>query len=266
MRRTCAHPHRPVRRKKPCQSKSNLPRRSTISAGGIWALRCASSRNGAANGERSPARFRVAKTSSRRPGRDTTAQPRGSLTLFQRASTSGASHSCDSRTYSPISRRMRNWRARRRGSRGLRIGCGAAERHRQELFHVGRRLRGALTHRTRLETERIVACRQKIGALERRMQNLVQAGLERRRATLEARGKLLDSLGYRQVLARGFTLVRDAAGRPLRRAADVSPGARLDIEFVDDHRAVIAAERPRKPEAAQNRPEPQKKNAQGSLF
>src|SRR5579883_2636484 len=79
----------------------------------------------------------------------------------------------------------------------------AAERHRQELFHVGRRLRGALTHRTRLEIERIGVCGQKIGARERRMQNLVQAGLERRRATLEARGKLLDSLGYRQVLARG---------------------------------------------------------------
>jgi exodeoxyribonuclease VII large subunit len=37
------------------------------------------------------------------------------------------------------------------------------------------------------------------------------------------------------VLARGFTLTRDAEGRMLRRAADVHPGERLDIEFADGH-------------------------------
>jgi exodeoxyribonuclease VII large subunit len=35
------------------------------------------------------------------------------------------------------------------------------------------------------------------------------------------------------VLARGFALVRDGDGRPLRTAAAVGSGTRLDIEFSD---------------------------------
>jgi exodeoxyribonuclease VII large subunit len=57
----------------------------------------------------------------------------------------------------------------------------------------------------------------------------------RSRERLDARTQLFNSLGYHNVLARGFTLVRDAEGRMLRRAAHVSPGERLDIEFADGH-------------------------------
>jgi exodeoxyribonuclease VII large subunit len=42
------------------------------------------------------------------------------------------------------------------------------------------------------------------------------------------------------VLARGFALVRDGAGRPLRQAAAVSAGMRLDIEFSDGHVPAVA--------------------------
>jgi exodeoxyribonuclease VII large subunit len=35
------------------------------------------------------------------------------------------------------------------------------------------------------------------------------------------------------VLARGFALVRDAAGRPLRSAVAVTAGAPIEIEFAD---------------------------------
>ena len=139
----------------------------------------------------------------------------------------------------------------------------ASDRRRQELFHASRRLRGALAARSRLETERIAACRQTIGALDRRMLNLVHAGLERRRAALIGKEKLLESLGYRQVLARGFALVRDAQRRPLRRAAEVESGARLDIEFADGHRAAIASDAP-PPETKLAKAK--KKGAQGSLF
>jgi exodeoxyribonuclease VII large subunit len=55
------------------------------------------------------------------------------------------------------------------------------------------------------------------------------------RQRLDARTGLLNSLGYHNVLARGFTLVRDAEGRMLRRAAEVHGGERLDIEFADGH-------------------------------
>jgi exodeoxyribonuclease VII large subunit len=57
----------------------------------------------------------------------------------------------------------------------------------------------------------------------------------RSRQRLDACIQLLNSLGYHNVLARGFTLIRDAEGRILRRAADVHRGERLDIEFADGH-------------------------------
>ena len=47
--------------------------------------------------------------------------------------------------------------------------------------------------------------------------------------------QLLAALSYRGVLARGFALVRDRAGRPLRTAASVTIGTPMDIEFSDGH-------------------------------
>jgi exodeoxyribonuclease VII large subunit len=40
-------------------------------------------------------------------------------------------------------------------------------------------------------------------------------------------------VSYRGVLARGFALVRDLAGQPLRSATALSPGAKIEIEFAD---------------------------------
>jgi exodeoxyribonuclease VII large subunit len=50
---------------------------------------------------------------------------------------------------------------------------------------------------------------------------------------IERDGQLLAALSHRGVLARGFALVRDMAGKPLRTAAAVGPGMPLDIEFAD---------------------------------
>jgi exodeoxyribonuclease VII large subunit len=47
------------------------------------------------------------------------------------------------------------------------------------------------------------------------------------------------------VLARGFALVRDEQGHAVRAAANVGPGARLDLEFADGRVAATAdADRP----------------------
>ena len=52
-------------------------------------------------------------------------------------------------------------------------------------------------------------------------------------ARLQAEGKLLESLSWRGVLARGFALVRDRAGAPVFRAAALAPGDPIAIEFSD---------------------------------
>ena len=64
---------------------------------------------------------------------------------------------------------------------------------------------------------------------ERALRNFVTA----RRARAERGGRLLAAYSYRGVLARGFALVRDAAGAPLRTAAAVGAGMAIDIEFAD---------------------------------
>lgn len=56
--------------------------------------------------------------------------------------------------------------------------------------------------------------------------------LEKRQA-LEGCLKLMASLSYRSVLERGFSLVRDAAGKPLRSAAATHTGQSVAIEFHD---------------------------------
>jgi exodeoxyribonuclease VII large subunit len=63
-------------------------------------------------------------------------------------------------------------------------------------------------------------------------------------ATLEARldrsYQLLHAFSYQSVLKRGFALVRDAAGHPLRSAAAITSGTRLDIEFADGRVGAVA--------------------------
>ena len=54
-----------------------------------------------------------------------------------------------------------------------------------------------------------------------------------RAARLERSYQLLRAFSYQSVLERGFALVRDGDGHPLRSAAAVQPGMALDIEFAD---------------------------------
>ncbi|MEX2033667.1 MAG: exodeoxyribonuclease VII large subunit, partial [Xanthobacteraceae bacterium] len=67
------------------------------------------------------------------------------------------------------------------------------------------------------------------GRSTRALENLIA----NRSARTERASQLLAALSYRGVLSRGFALVRDGEGHPLRAAAAVQPGMRLDIEFAD---------------------------------
>ncbi len=57
--------------------------------------------------------------------------------------------------------------------------------------------------------------------------------LARRSDRFNAEAKLLQSMSYKSVLARGFAVVRDAAGKPIRAAANIKSNATLNIEFAD---------------------------------
>ena len=97
--------------------------------------------------------------------------------------------------------------------------------------------------------------------------------LRKRMASLESCGQLLNALSHRGVLARGFALVRDLKGKPLREAAAVHPGSEMDIEFFDgrvrawaDQSSTAAARRQSAKPQSKHRGSGGGDTGQGSLF
>src|SRR6476619_6744794 len=89
--------------------------------------------------------------------------------------------------------------------------------------------------RQRLDQASARLPRERVAALAERSARAAQLLLRHRVTSLERCGQLLTALSHRGVLARGFALVRDLEGHPLRQAAQVSAGMRLDTEFSDGH-------------------------------
>ncbi len=101
------------------------------------------------------------------------------------------------------------------------------ERGERRLGEISERARAALT---RIAGERRQRFERVGGRL--RPEALVNR-IEAKRRLLEGHAKMLSSLSYQSVLARGFALVRNADGAMIRSAATVTAGDRLDIEFRD---------------------------------
>jgi exodeoxyribonuclease VII large subunit len=153
---------------------------------------------------------------------------------------------------------------------------------RQRFDHASARLKRALianarVHRNWLErasgrlrplvvARAAQASRECLLRLDRSQARSLATLLARSRAKLDGQAKLLQSLGYHNVLARGFALVRGEDGAMLRRAAEVKPGAALDIEFADGHVGAHADAAARKPEAAAKTPRRRGDDKQGSLL
>src|SRR5215469_10478179 len=93
------------------------------------------------------------------------------------------------------------------------------ETHRQAVLHAGERLGACMRALLRERGQRL--------ALARLEGRLLGDMLNRLWDRLEGLDRLLESLSYEQVLARGFALVRDSAGKPVLRAAAVERGASL---------------------------------------
>lgn len=121
--------------------------------------------------------------------------------------------------------------------------------------------------------QRVERCGERLDTLARRVQRALAASLAQRRHALDGQAKLLGSLGYHSVLARGFALVRSADGATIRAASAVTPGQELDIEFADgrvraEAKGPGAPARAAKPQAEKPAATPSKRSPkdQGSLF
>jgi exodeoxyribonuclease VII large subunit len=161
------------------------------------------------------------------------------------------------RVATSLRRRIEGDRHRFAGlARGLPRKANILDLPRQRFDNASGRLKQALlanarVHRSafersasRLRPQSLVraaqAGRDRLIRLERARSRSIGALVDRSRAKLDAQAKLLFTLGYHNVLARGFALVRASDGTMLRRASEVRPGAALDIEFADGHVAAHA--------------------------
>jgi exodeoxyribonuclease VII large subunit len=161
------------------------------------------------------------------------------------------------RVATSLRRRIEGDRHRFAGlARGLPRKANILDLPRQRFDNASGRLKQALlanarVHRSafersasRLRPQSLVraaqAGRDRLIRLERARSRSIGALVDRSRAKLDAQAKLLFTLGYHNVLARGFALVRASDGAMLRRASEVRPGAALDIEFADGHVAAHA--------------------------
>lgn len=100
------------------------------------------------------------------------------------------------------------------------VGAALAARARRLAEAVGR-LEAA-------RPERVLVRRgERLGVLGQRLVRAGRQGLGVRQRRFERAQGLLRALGPGAVFARGFSLTLDAAGRPLKRAADAPPGSQL---------------------------------------
>ncbi|MEX0752277.1 MAG: exodeoxyribonuclease VII large subunit [Xanthobacteraceae bacterium] len=109
-----------------------------------------------------------------------------------------------------------------------------AHRHERQYAHIAARFTPQLLR------VRLARAGERVAALGDRGQRAEKILRLRRGDRLATAAQLLAALSYRGVLARGFALVRDGAGRPLHSAAAVSPGLRLEIEFTDGRVGAVA--------------------------
>lgn len=152
-------------------------------------------------------------------------------------------------------------------------------RRKEHLAGLGKRLSVALKTARQNEVRTIANHRAQLEALGRRMSPALLRSVQQCRTRLSGQSKLLASLGYKNVLARGYALVRDGAGTPLRTVNAVSLGMALKIEFSDGEVSAAAdSDTPGKSAGADSEskspPKPRAKRApkrdvmkdQGSLF
>jgi exodeoxyribonuclease VII large subunit len=145
---------------------------------------------------------------------------------------------------------------------------------RRQIVDAGERLWAARDGFVRAERARISRCRDVLQARGERRVPAFKALLARKAAHVHSLGQLLDTLSYKSVLDRGYALVRDDQGLPVRRAARVHPGQPLALEFADGSVQVSAegppsvGAGPPAPAAAprSGRTRPVASNAQPTLF
>jgi exodeoxyribonuclease VII large subunit len=141
---------------------------------------------------------------------------------------------------------------------------------RERLAALTARLAAGQIRRIEKERERLARDRDRVAALAERAGRAFAAGVSRKAVALKQNWSLIEALSHTAILRRGFALVKDEAGRPLRGVADTAPGMALTIQWSDGEiRAVRDGPDPDasgKPAPRPQQRKPAPSSGQGGLF
>jgi exodeoxyribonuclease VII large subunit len=138
------------------------------------------------------------------------------------------------------------------------------ERRRERYSSLNQRLKASLVANAQAHSARIERAKERVVAFGERSQRATMALLRQHQARVERAERLLNAFSYREVLKRGFALVRDGDGRPLHSAGAVTSRMRLEIEFSDGRVAAVADDEAALSAPAAPRPKPRLRGGEGS--
>lgn len=152
------------------------------------------------------------------------------------------------------------------GERLRGIGARQTRDRAQRLAQVVQRLQQAMLTTRQRELRDLVRGREALAGLAQRLPRAVAMHQKALKRQFEARSKLLESLAYKNVLARGYAVIRQD-GQIISRAASWEAGRNASIEFADGRVDLGGDATPTaaSPGKASRRP-PGSGGSQGSLF
>tara|TARA_R110000787_G_scaffold43688_4_gene107077 strand:- start:35816 stop:37252 length:1437 start_codon:yes stop_codon:yes gene_type:complete len=169
-------------------------------------------------------------------------------------------------------------------SRGLRDPASLIAEKIQHLDHLESRLRqsvsgnlnfkkqqfsGAVAKlRPQLLTRPLAQYEDRLNQLDRQMTRNLTVKKDRAGDRLEATVRLLESLSFRRVLKRGYSIVWDEAGKPISSVGDATAGRMVEVEFSDGKAAAIfqSGAGGKTASAPKKAPKPKSPPKQGSLL
>ncbi|MGE7370169.1 exodeoxyribonuclease VII large subunit [Neorhizobium sp. NPDC001467] len=83
---------------------------------------------------------------------------------------------------------------------------------------------------------------QRVATLSQRASSAVTHAMARRHSAIAAQNRVLQSLSYKNVLKRGYAVIRGEDDAPLTRAAGISAGQAISVEFADGRIGAVAGE------------------------
>lgn len=114
--------------------------------------------------------------------------------------------------------------------------------------------------------------RDRLANLSRHADTAIRHQLVRARGEIAAQDRMLQSLSYKNVLKRGYAVIRDEEDKPVSQAAALEPGSAVAIEFADGRVAAVtdgaseSSSAPAQKKKATRPTEPVSPPKQGSLF